>query len=175
MAMMGGRGRSPAVQVAQVRPRFEGLVENVYVEPGQVVKKGDPLVDLFSVEVARAKNAYLAARVQKENDQRNIDARRKLVEQAAISSQNWIDTQNAASKSNLAYQDARENLQLLGLDEEAIAHIDKEEGEQKARMTLRSPVDGTVRQVPAAAGDLADPKGVLMLIDGGSPEASKQP
>ena len=54
------------------------------------------------------------------------------METAAISTQSWLDTQNAASKSNLAYQTARDNLLLLGLNEESIAAVDKEAGEQKA-------------------------------------------
>jgi RNA polymerase sigma factor (sigma-70 family) len=165
MAMMGSSAPAQAVHTTRIRPRFECLVEKVYVEPGQQVKKGDPLADLFSAELARAKNEYLAARVQKENDQRNIDARRKLVEQAAISAQSWLDTQNAANKSNLAYQTARDNLLLLGLNDESIDLIDKEAGEQKARMTLRAPVDGTVSEVSTRADDLADTKRVLIMIE----------
>ena len=118
--MMGVGGGTPpahATHTIKIRPRFDCLVEKVYVGRGFQVKKGDPLADLFSIELARAKNEYLAARVQKENDQRNLDVRKKLVETAAISTQTWLDTQNAASKSNLAYQTARDNLLLLGLNE----------------------------------------------------------
>jgi cobalt-zinc-cadmium efflux system membrane fusion protein len=140
---------------------------------GFQVKKGDRLADLFSIELARAKNEYLAARVQKEGDQRNMDVRRKLADSAAISTQSWLDTQNAASKSNLAYQTARDNLLLLGLNEQSIDAIDKEEGEQKARVTLRSPADGTVSEVDFQDGDLCDSKSVLVVIEAIAPGNEK--
>ncbi len=91
--MMGIGGGTPAahpVHTTKIRPRFDCLVEKIYVGRGQQVKKGDPLADLFSIELARAKNDYLSARVQKENDQRNMDVRRKLVETGAISTQTWL-------------------------------------------------------------------------------------
>jgi hypothetical protein len=174
--MMGIGGGTPPrhpVQTTKIRPRFDCLVEKVYVEPGQHVKKGDPMTDLFSIELARAKNDFLSARMQKENDQRNLDVRRKLVESAAISSQIFLDTQNAASKSNLAYQTARDNLLLLGLSDDSIDRIDKEAGEQKARMTLRSPVDGIVSQLSIQSGELSDTKSVIVVIEANSRDAEK--
>jgi cobalt-zinc-cadmium efflux system membrane fusion protein len=128
------------------------------------VKRGDPLAELFSTELARAKNDYLAKKAQWENDHRFLELRKKLAESAAISQQVWLETQNEESKSKLALQVARDNLLMLGLDESAIARIAREEGESKARMTLRSRVDGTVEQVSTAIGDLSDPKSILMEI-----------
>ena len=172
----GRRRRQPSCSrpsYHQDSPSVRLPVEKLYVEFRQQVKKGDALADLFSIELARAKNDYLAARVQKENDQRNVDVRRKLVETAAISTQSWLDTQNAASKSNLAYQTARDNLLLLGLNEESIAAVDKEAGEQKARTTLRSPVDGVISQVENQDGDLCDAKHLLLVIEANAPGTEK--
>jgi cobalt-zinc-cadmium efflux system membrane fusion protein len=176
VGMMGVGGGSPpahATHTTKIRPRFDCLVEKVYVGRGFQVKKGDRLADLFSIELARAKNDYLAARVQMEGDQRNMDVRRKLADSAAISTQSWLETQNAASKSNLAYQTARDNLLLLGLNEQSIDAIDKEAGEQKARMTLRSPADGTVSEVDFQDGDLCDTKSVLVVIEATAPDTEK--
>jgi hypothetical protein len=54
-------------------------------------------------------------------------------------------------------------LLLYGLSPREIDAI-KEEDEDKARFTLRSPVDGTVSEIEAGAQDLSDPKSVLMVI-----------
>jgi hypothetical protein len=45
----------------------------------------------------------------------------------------------------------------------------QEEGERKARFTLRSPSEGHVIELGVAAGDLADPKSMLMVIRGVRP------
>jgi RNA polymerase sigma factor (sigma-70 family) len=51
MAMMGGKPRAQAARMTKIRPRFDCLVEKIHVQPGQTVKKGDPLAGLFSTEL----------------------------------------------------------------------------------------------------------------------------
>ena len=134
-----------------IRPRLECLLEKIHVRPGQAVRKGDPLFDLFSTELARAKNDYLARKIRWENDRRILELRQKLVNTGAISNQVWVDTQNAESQSKLEFQTAREQLILLGLDDASFARIGEETAEQKARMTLRSPAAGIVSELRAVA------------------------
>ena len=64
-------------QVTRIRPRFDCLVEKVYVKVGQTVKKGDPLVDLFSTDLAAAKSDYETAEVQWKHDRKVLEMRRK--------------------------------------------------------------------------------------------------
>ncbi len=76
----------------KVRPRFDTLVEKVYVELGQKVKKGDPLVDLFSTDLAAAKNDFQTAYVQWQHDLTLRTLREKLFKNgSAISEQLLID------------------------------------------------------------------------------------
>jgi cobalt-zinc-cadmium efflux system membrane fusion protein len=44
--------------LTKIRPRFDTLVEGVLAEKGRLVKKGDPLVELYSTELAKAKNSF---------------------------------------------------------------------------------------------------------------------
>ena len=68
--------------LSKIRPRFDTLVEKVYAELGQKVKRGDPLVDLFSTELASAKNDFQTAFVQWRHDVTlRAPARRSLQEQ----------------------------------------------------------------------------------------------
>ena len=175
--MMRGMARPPADpdRLNVIRPRLECLLEKIHVRPGQAVRKGDPLLDLFSTELARAKNDYLARKIQWENDRRNLELRQKLVNTGAISNQVWVDTQNKESQSKLEFQTAREQLILLGMDDASIARIGEETAEQKARMTLRSPAAGTVSELRAAVGSLYGIKDVLLVIDPTSDDAVKKP
>ena len=158
-----------------IRPRFECLVERVYVKAGQTVKKGAALVDVSSIELAAAKNDYLTKEVQLKHHQRILGMRRKLFEEKAISEQVWTDTQNDEEKSKLEFQVARDKLKYFGLDDEAIGLVGKEDGGQKARMTLRAPADGMVIKVEVEPGNLYDMKSALLILNATTSEQSTQP
>jgi RNA polymerase sigma factor (sigma-70 family) len=172
MMMPGGPAIDPS-RLIKIRPRFEGLLETIHVKVGQAVKKGDPLAELFSIELAKAKNDYLARKVQWENDRRLLELRQKLTNTGAISNQLWVDTQNQEAKSKLEFRTAREQLVLLGLDDASIARVGEEDAEQKARMTLRSPIAGNVSEVRAAPWNLCNTKDVLVEIDSSAEERAK--
>jgi membrane fusion protein, heavy metal efflux system len=159
----------------KIRPRFDTLVERVRAELGQKVKKGDPLVDLFSTELAAAKNDFQTAYVQWQHDLRLLRLREKLFAEKAISQQMLVDTQNDESKSRLAFTTAKEKLFVFGVPEEQIDPLLKNLGDQplpqelhsitdKARMTRLSPVDGIVINRDVVPGNLYDNNDVLMVI-----------
>ena len=97
----------------KIRPRFDTLVEKVYVELGKQVKKGDPLVDLFSTDLAAAKNDFQTAYVQWQRDLALRELREELIKTEAISKQVLIDTRNDENKSRLAVTTARKNSSSL--------------------------------------------------------------
>jgi ketosteroid isomerase-like protein/biotin carboxyl carrier protein len=165
----------PPEHVIRIRPRFDCLIERVYVKTGQTVKKGDALVDVFSTDLAAAKNDYLTKEIQSNHDQKILAMRRKLYAAKAISEQAWTDAQNSEEKSTLEFQVARDKLKILGLDDEAIGRVGKEAGSQKARLTMRAPDDGTVREVDVVPGNLYDMKDLLLILSATSPGQSTGP
>jgi cobalt-zinc-cadmium efflux system membrane fusion protein len=161
--------------LAKIRPRFDTLVEKVRAELGQKVKKGDPLVDLFSTDLAAAKNDFQTAYVQWQHDLRLLSLRKELANTNAIAKQLLVDTQNDENKSRLAYTTAREKLRVFGVPEEQIDPLLKNLGDlplpkelhtisDKARMTRVSPVDGVVIIRDVVPGNLYDNNDVLMVI-----------
>jgi biotin carboxyl carrier protein/ketosteroid isomerase-like protein len=162
-------------QEIRIRPRFECLVERIYVNRGESVKKGAPLIGLSSIELASAKNDYLTKEVQSKHDRRILEMRRKLFATKAISEQALTDTQNNGEKSKLEVQVARDKLKFLGLNDEAIERVGTEDGKQKAQLTLRAPMDGTISKVDAELGNLYDIKSVLLILNATSSGQSTQP
>ena len=69
----------------KVRPRFDTLVEKVLVELGQKVQKGQPLLKLFSTDLAAAKSDFQTAYVQWQHDLTLRELREKLFKTEAIS------------------------------------------------------------------------------------------
>lgn len=170
-----GRTAYKETSLNKIRPRFDTLVEKVLVEKGQHVRKGDPLVDLFSTDLAKAKNEYQTNYVQWQHDLRLLKLRERLVTTGAISQQIFVDTQNDENKSRLLYTTSRQNLQVLGVPESEITPLIADLGDNldqphvqrvanKAKLTFHSPVDGIVIQREVVAGNLYDNSDVLMVI-----------
>jgi cobalt-zinc-cadmium efflux system membrane fusion protein len=157
--------RIDAASFLKIRPRFDSLVEEVHVKVGQRVKVGDPLVDLYSTDLAKAKNDCQTKYVQWQHDENLYDLRQKLVATGAISQQLWVDTKNDEQKSRLDFNIAQDNLTVFyEVPMEEIGAIKDGKDERKARFTLRSPVNGTTIEVCVGPGDLSDPKSILLVI-----------
>jgi membrane fusion protein, heavy metal efflux system len=159
----------------KIRPRFDTLVEKVHAELGQTVRKGDPLVDLFSTDLAAAKNDFQTAYVQWQHDMRLLTVRKELANTSAIAKQVLVDTLNDENKSRLAYTTAREKLKVFEVPDDKIDALltnlgDKPLPEEvhtisdKARMTRLSPVDGKVILRDVVPGNLYDTNDVMMVI-----------
>ena len=174
LPLMGRTDYDPNT-LSKIRPRFDTLVEKVRAELGQKVKKGDPLVDLFSTDLAAAKNDFQTAHVQWQHDLRLLKMREKLFAQKAIAEQVLVDSKNDESKSRLAYTTSKEKLLVFGVQEADIDPLLKNLGDEslpqelhaisdKAKMTRLSPVEGIVIQRDVVPGNLYDNNDVLMVI-----------
>jgi membrane fusion protein, heavy metal efflux system len=163
--------------LSKIRPRFDTLVERVHAELGQKIKKGDPLVDLFSTDLAAAKNDFQTAYVQWQHDLTLRSLREELIKTNAISKQVLLDTRNDENKSRLALSTARQKLKVFEVPEDQIDRLVKnldpakvptldEMGDvvDKARMTRLSPVDGIVINRDVVPGNLYDNNDVLLVI-----------
>ena len=161
----------------KIRPRFDMLVEKVHVKLGQHVKKGQPLLDLFSTDLAAAKNDFQTAYVQWQRDLTLRELREELIKTGAISKQVLTDTRNDENKSRLAVTIARQKLAVSDVPKEQIdalvknlnpADLPKQDAihnfTDKAKMTRLSPADGIVVQRDVVPGNLYDTKDVLMVI-----------
>jgi membrane fusion protein, heavy metal efflux system len=161
----------------KIRPRFDTLVEKVHVELGQKVKKGQPLLDLFSTDLAAAKNDFQTAYVQWQHDLTFRMHRESLFKTGAISEQLLIDTRNDENKSRLAVTTARQKLKIFEVPLDQIDVLTKNlnpadipekdailDFMDKAKMTRISPVDGIVVQRDVVPGNLYDTADVLLVI-----------
>jgi membrane fusion protein, heavy metal efflux system len=174
LPLMGRTDYDPNT-LSKIRPRFDTLVEKVWVERGQKITKGDPLVDLFSTELAAAKNDYQTAWVQWQHDVKLLKMKQTLLNELAAARQQVIDAENDESKSHLTAATAKEKLRVFGVTEEQIDHLTKNLDvtaepdklrtiSDKARMTRLAPVGGIVIQRDAVPGNLYDNNDVLLTI-----------
>jgi membrane fusion protein, heavy metal efflux system len=150
--------------LGKVRPLFEGRVDAVHVLVGQAVKKGDPLVDLFSTELAEAKSVYEIERIQWLYDKRLLEIREALLKTHTVSQQLYDETKNNEMKNRREFEVARDKLLVYGLTDEEVEGIEKQAGADKARLTLRSPIDGVVITRDVVVGNLYDHSDTLLVV-----------
>lgn len=150
----------------KVRPRFDALVLAVHATVGQQVRKGDPLVDLYSVKLAEAKLEYESKQSQAEHDKQIADHQRELVRGGVIpdASRALLDAVNLERRSLLEFKLARDELEVYGVPPEEIERVHLESGTEKAKMTLRATGDGTVISRDVVVGNIYDENDTLLVI-----------
>lgn len=150
--------------LTKVRPMFRGRVDKVHVTVGQAVKKGDPLIELYSKDLAEAKSSYQIERIQWLYDKNLLNSREPLLKSRAISQQQYDETKNNEMKSRREYEVARDKLLIYGLSESEVDQVDDEAGATKARVTLRARTDGYVIERDVVPGNLYDDNDTLLVI-----------
>jgi membrane fusion protein (multidrug efflux system) len=132
------------VQNIEIRPKVDGFIEEIYIDEGSQVKKGQLLFKLsaetLSQQAKAAKANINVAQSQVETAQVEVDKITPLVEKNIISKiqlKTAVSNLNAAKAQLLSakaqYQNAKENL---------------------AYTIIKSPVDGIVGSLPYKVGSL---------------------
>ncbi len=115
-----------------VSPRFEGWIQRLHVSiTGQFVKRGQPLMDVYSPDLVAAQQEYIVAirgvAALKDAGPEMQANMRTLVEGSLQRLRNW------------------------DIDEEELTRL-REEGKPRNAITLRSPVSGVVLEKPSVQG-----------------------
>ena len=146
--------------VVRVHTPVECRVDEVLVELGQTVKKGDPLLESFSTELAEAKRDYLAASSQWERDR----IATKDLARTGAPADKVSEANNAESQSRLKSAHAKVKLRGYGLTEEQIDAAGKEDAIQKGRMILRARSEGMVVERNVVPGNFYTSTDTLMTV-----------
>jgi RNA polymerase sigma factor (sigma-70 family) len=147
-----------------VRSPFDSRVDKVFVDLGSAVKRGDPLLELFSSDLVEVKNDFETASSQHARDKKVLDYKAPLAATNAIPRKDLIEAENDEAKSGIAMKVARDKLLILGLTDEEIAKVANEDAFKKAKMILRSRADGIVIKRSVVQGNYYSAKDELMQI-----------
>lgn len=132
----------------EIKPRVSGVISNIYVEAGQMVKVGDKLARIKIipnvVQLNQAENRVKTAELNLENSKRSLERNQQLLEKSAIS-QN--DFERIELNYELAVEEltaAKNNLQLV--KEGAL------KGASTSNNIVTATVAGMVLDVPVEEG-----------------------
>jgi Cu(I)/Ag(I) efflux system membrane fusion protein len=162
-----GRLEADESKLATVNTKIEGWIEKLYVEAtGSYIKKGQPLVDIYSPELVATQQEFLNAL--------------KWAKQSSEVKQEK-DKNSSTDLSGLIAQDAaatleasRQRLLLWDISKDQIKKIE-ESGKTIRTLTLYSPVNGFITQKMAVLGmkvmpgeklfDVADLSSIWVIAD----------
>jgi RND family efflux transporter MFP subunit len=140
-----GRVAADETKVARVQTKIEGWIEKIYVDfVGKSVRKGEPLLTLYSPEMLATQQEYLLA----------IKTRDILRKSTVPALQ---------QDSNGVVEAARRRLELWDLSEAQIKQIEQT-GKPLTNITLHSPTSGYVTQKNALPNQRITPETELYTI-----------
>jgi len=120
-----GRLAYDETKIARIHTKIEGWIEKVYIDfTGKLVKKGQPLISLYSPELVSTQQEFLLAKRAKD-----------------YLGDNPIT--DIATNAVSLYESTRERLRLWDISEEQIKEIEAR-GAPTKTLTLYSPLDGFV-------------------------------
>jgi cobalt-zinc-cadmium efflux system membrane fusion protein len=140
-------------QFAHISALAGGVIQRVLVDFGTEVKKGQPLVEISSPEIAEAKTAYLSALSELDLKEGIYQREQQLADKQVSSRQ---EREQAKAEYRRARNDAataRQRLRNLGFSDAEITSLD-EEPSASSTLRLRAPFAGTIVERKAVVGEV---------------------
>ncbi|MCZ6799073.1 MAG: efflux RND transporter periplasmic adaptor subunit [Nitrospirae bacterium] len=139
-------------RMAKVSSRIEGQVEEVFVELGNDVKAGDPLVAIGSLKLDELVQEFLVSKVQVDLRQANFERTQKLYDEQIVSERRLMEDRAQYLEAKAINQHVTEKLQNMGLlkkELNALLHSHTMEGH---RYIIKSPLTGTISEQTVVLG-----------------------
>lgn len=134
----------------EIKPQVSGIIEDLYVEPGDKVRRGDMIAKVRiipnMVSLNEAESRLNRARIAKEDAQRNYDRQKALFDNRVIAEADLQKYQTELSTAGESVEAAENNLQLIR------EGITKKSG-QTGNTIIRSTIEGMVLEVPVEIGN----------------------
>lgn len=142
-----GRIASDETRIRQVTTKTDGYVERLYANAvGEVVRQGQPLLEIFSPELLASQNEYLVA----------VAARQRTSGSSIASVAGYGDELVAS---------ARRRLQLFDLSDDQIARLERS-GTPERVVTVYAPISGVITARNVAQGQkIASGATLLEVVD----------
>ena len=132
-------------RTAHVVPKLSGVVTAVHAELGETVKRGQLLAVVASSALSEQRSELLTAQRRLALAGTTLERERKLWQDKISAEQDYLQAKQAASEAEIAVQNARQKLSVLGTGAAG--------GAQLNQLELRAPFDGVVMEKHLALGE----------------------
>lgn len=138
----------------EIRPRIDGFIENIFIDEGSAVRKGQVL---FKINSPQSEQAVMSAKASMNSAQANLNTAKLDVDRMRI-----LADKNIISKVQLAsYENQYKAAQA------AVAEVEATISQTQATLSwtnVSSPVDGMVGSIPYRLGSLVSSSNVLTTV-----------
>jgi cobalt-zinc-cadmium efflux system membrane fusion protein len=148
---------------AHVSPRVGGRVEATLAEVGDLVRSGQVLARVDSIELGEAIGEYLQARARAELARETFERERGLFADRVSSEQEMLSAQAAAREADAALRGAEEHLHLLGRSDDQVRALGYDQPRASV-YEVRAPFAGTVVERHATLGEMVEPQAPLFQV-----------
>ena len=142
-------------KLAQINPLAGGIVKSVAVDLGSKVKKGDLLARITSAAIGEAQSAYLQALAEDRLHEKTLERERSLHDQRISSGKDLQEAEAAHQVTLAAVQQARQQLLVLGFDEQRIRSL-TEHDRAPGVLDIRAPFAGEIIARTAVQGAMVE-------------------
>lgn len=132
-------------RTAHVVPKLAGVVVAVHADLGETVKRGQLLAVLASSALSEQRSELLSAQRRLALASTTLERERKLWQDKISAEQDYLQAKQAMNEAEIAVQNARQKLSVLGTGAAA--------GAQLNQLELRAPFDGVVMEKHLALGE----------------------
>ena len=146
-----------------IKTPLAGILQRVFVQQGDRVKAGDPLVVVRSSDMVALQRDYLKARAEVNLQVSNWKRDQQLGEAGSISERRWQETRFNHDTAQAEYAGLRGQLMLAGFSTADLKRL-TEKMEISPDIVLRAPVDSVVLERPAMLGDQLNGSELLVKL-----------
>jgi HlyD family secretion protein len=133
----------------ELKPQISGIVDQIFVEEGDLVQKGDLIAKIRVVPneqaLGSAKSRINTARLSFENAQTLFNRNKALFEKGVISKQDFENSELSLNQSKESYDQSKDDYQIIKQGSLS--------GGSSANTNIVAQIPGTVLEIPVREGD----------------------
>lgn len=158
-----GRVEADEARLARIGASVTGRITDLDAIPGEDVKRGQLLATLHSAELTSAQLGFLKSYSQRLLAARASQRAEQLFEADVISKAELQRRQSELAQAEVEVSAARDQLQVLGMSEEAIVSLNSERA-VNSRASVRSSISGTVLERKVTQGQVVQPADAMFIV-----------
>jgi cobalt-zinc-cadmium efflux system membrane fusion protein len=160
-----GEVRFDERHVTHISPRIEGAVRKVHASLGERVRRGQPIIELESIQLGEAESEYLAAQAALRLARSSFERQEQLRKDQISSEKEYLSARQEHEAAQIHARSAQEKLARLGVapgDVARLASAGRSSGD--GALVVRAPADGIVLEMHAVPGELVKPDESIVTV-----------
>ena len=143
-------GKLNPEEEVELKPQIGGIIDEILVEEGDLVRKGDLIAKIRVVpneqSLVGASSQINSAKLSYDNSKTLYNRNKLLFEKGVISKQDFENSQLSLNQANESYRQAQNNYQIIKKGSLS--------GGGSANTSITAQISGTVLEIPVREGDI---------------------